>query len=370
MKKCYYITYNDIYSGIYQSQVIDVINHLNKTFNIQIELIAFVPFRLYKNQKKKIKSILPNAKVLPVLGKTNFISATSFWFSFQSIDTSAVSITRGPLAYVLAKKRFKQIVYDARAAVKAEVNEYDVAGGNIKLSNLMIQAEEEAVNSAEFYISVSKKLIEYWKQEYKKAVELSKIALVPCTVNSYSISFNQEQTFSEVVRLVYSGGIGKWQSFEKIVYLTDNLLSKQHNIEILFLTKENGLLKRLIKKYPRRVKRLWVNPDQVNDVLSKCDYGLLIRDDKITNNVASPVKFAEYLNAGLSVLISPKIGDFSEFVQSNDCGIIVKNEIPILEKVDEEKRKYNKKLCNLYFSKNAEIINKEYKKLIRFIQEN
>lgn len=367
MSKVYYITYNDTYSGIYQSQVIDVINHLNSTFNVTIQLIAFVPLRLFKHQKQQIKSKLPEANVLPILGKTTFIQTTALWFRFKNIGSKSISITRGPLAYFLAKKRFKSVIYDARAAVKAEVNEYNVTNGDIRLSNLMINAEKEAVSNADFYIAVSMKLLDYWKTEYNKDVQLSDIALVPCTVNSF-VKQDFKNT-SETIKLVYAGGTGSWQSFETIVYLLDKLLEKQSTTEIIFLTKENDSINHLIDKFPNRVQRLWVKPEEVNEILSNCDYGLLIRDDKVTNNVASPVKFAEYLNAGLSVLISPKIGDFSDFVLSNDCGYLIKDEIPTLEKVNTEKKHHNKNLSDAYFSKNSKRINDQYRKLIQFIEQ-
>jgi hypothetical protein len=48
----------------------------------------------------------------------------------------------------------------------------------------------------------------------------------------------------------------------------------------------------------------------------------MIREDTITNRVASPTKFAEYLAAGLPVLISAHIGDFSTTVRANDLGLV------------------------------------------------
>lgn len=366
MRKAYYITYNDTYSGIYQGQVIDVINHLNQTFDIEVKLIAFVPLRLYKAQKKIIKSKLDTALVLPILGKTAFVKLTSKWLSLKKTKHYS-AITRGPLAFILAKNHFKNVIYDARAAVKAEVLEYQVAGNNQELSNLMIEAEKRAVNEADFYISVTNKLVDYWKSEYQKTVNRSKIALVPCTVNAFKLDDSKLDSPDNIIRLVYAGGTGKWQSFDTIVQLLDELLGKQENTEAIFLTKENAGIDQLIEKYPNKVKRLWVKPEEVNEVLAGCDYGLLIRDDKVTNNVASPVKFAEYLNAGLSVLISPKVGDFSQFVRDNNCGIIIENKIPELTKLSKDQKEHNKTLCEKHFSKISAEINEEYKKLVEFV---
>jgi glycosyltransferase involved in cell wall biosynthesis len=59
------------------------------------------------------------------------------------------------------------------------------------------------------------------------------------------------------------------------------------------------------------------------------DYGILIRPNSITNSVASPVKFAEYLASGLQVLISDGIGDFSEFVVREKIGYLINNVVDI-----------------------------------------
>ncbi|HRN37811.1 MAG TPA: hypothetical protein PLL18_12975, partial [Flavobacteriales bacterium] len=57
-------------------------------------------------------------------------------------------------------------------------------------------------------------------------------------------------------------------------------------------------------------------------VLVGCDHALLIREDAITNRVASPTKFAEYLACGLPVVISPYIGDFSGEVDRERLGTV------------------------------------------------
>src|SRR5690606_2328804 len=55
---------------------------------------------------------------------------------------------------------------------------------------------------------------------------------------------------------------------------------------------------------------------QVAQYLAAADCGLLIRERTLVNQVASPVKFAEYLAAGVPVLISEGVGDYSEAVRS------------------------------------------------------
>lgn len=360
MEQIHYITYNDTYSGIYQSQVIDVVSHLNQSFDVSVDLIAFVPARLWIAQKKLIKSKLPSAKVFPILGSLKEVKRTGLFL--KSIQNKETAICRGPLAFLIAQGNYNKVVYDGRAAVEAEVLEYNVTG-NEKLDKLFIKAENIAINTADYFISVSSKLINYWEEKLGQKIPTENYSIIPCTLTSDNINVGKIN-YSDKVKVVYSGGTGAWQSFEKVVFLLDQLMRQQANVEVLFLTKENPYLTNLIEKYPNRCVRKWLNHNEVYNELSSCDYGILIREDKVTNRVASPVKFAEYLNAGLKILISPNIGDFSNFTIKNNCGVIVESQLPFLEKVSEAEKIKSKEMCKIYFLKNSNNIYENYKQLI------
>lgn len=364
-----YITYNDTYSGIYQSQVIDVVEFIRQNYDVRINLIAFVPIRLYKSQKSIIQSHLPGAKVYPMLGKITALERTGSLFLRKS---SRSAICRGPLAAILAKEKYAKVVYDARAAVRAEAKEYNV-GGSEEVNLLMINAEKEALQNCEGCIAVSRKLQKYWEQELglKKSENVFNI---PCTLTSkIGLRNHGDQQGSvadnKMIRVVYSGGTGPWQSFDKVVHLFTEALKKQPNLQLSFLTRENEKVDDLIKIFPDRVERKWLKHEEVNTYLDQCDYGILIREDNWTNKVASPVKFAEYLNAGLKVLISPHIGDFSEMVRTSSLGIIVEDEIPELLSTDNAEKEFNRKFCADHFFKESALIKEEYNRLIAFCND-
>ena len=115
-----------------------------------------------------------------------------------------------------------------------------------------------------------------------------------------------------------------------------------------------------IKKFPNQISIKWFDPIDVIQVLKICDYGLLIREKSITNKVASPVKFAEYLFAGLKIIISPNVGDYSKFVIENNCGYLENNIKLPLSNVTLKEKKANKELALNNFSKNSVIIKNEY----------
>jgi hypothetical protein len=359
----YYITFNDQPSGVYQSQVVDVVKTLSQLSKKKVILIAFFPLNGFSKNRAIIKSSGIESIVIPmVFGITKWR-----WYKFvlkAITNNKFAAICRGPLATVLALGNFKKVVHDGRAAVKAEIEEYNITGGNEQLNKDFCEAEQQAVMKSDFNIAVSHQLVKYWQQEFN--YHAKNHVVIPCTLtNSTNENLNLvEKQQKNTVKIVYAGGTSGWQSFEKVVDLLRDLLQRQSNVNVLFLIQEHEAVDGLISSFPDRCERMFVAHEQVHSILQSCDYGILIRDKKVTNRVASPVKFAEYLSAGLSVLISEGVGDFSEFVTKHQCGIIIHDAIPELQPLSEEEKRHNRTLCHQHFSKDSEEIIKAYQKVL------
>ena len=68
-----------------------------------------------------------------------------------------------------------------------------------------------------------------------------------------------------------------------------------------------------------------------NDVpalLNAADLGLLLLKEAPNIRTSSPVKFAEYVNCGLPVLISRNVGDYSDLVTNTGIGSVFDNATP------------------------------------------
>ena len=75
--------------------------------------------------------------------------------------------------------------------------------------------------------------------------------------------------------------------------------------------------------FPNSVINKYVPLESVKYNLLFCDYGFLVRGETMTNNVASPVKFGEYMICGLKILISKNLGDYSDVISTNNLGCII-----------------------------------------------
>lgn len=351
MMKNYYLTYNEFNSGVYKSQIIDTLN----TYNLlgrDFILIALLPLRGYFKNRKWIKSHYPNSKIFPALPTLRLLFLNVLYIFFLKSNSNV--ICRGSIATNLAlyrKDKFRKIIYDARAAIAEEHKEY----GNGKKYKRLIEIERLAVFNADYRLCVSEALVRYWNEKFQyKGAEHT---VIPCCANECkSENDTPKSSFFEKVVMVFSGSTHPWQSFSLNCNFIEKSLLKYNNVNVLFLSKKNPEIDMLISRYGNsRVKCLWVKEYEVPEYLSKCDYGILLRDDNITNNVSAPVKFGEYLINGLDVIISPSVRDYSFFVKENSCGYVwsLGDSIPPLTK--NMRRNRNKSLAKKYFTRGGDV---------------
>jgi len=363
----YYFTFNDSYSGVYHSQVIDVIN-LYKNKGYQIRLIALVSPRNFINDKKKIKQFIPDAIVLPSIPKLSNWRLNKYLLNLFASRKSII-ICRGVFSTniaLLIKSKFERIIYDGRGAIKAEQEEYGVYNST-GIEHKIWELEKEAVLKSDFRISVSTKLLEYWEKEYNyKSINH---IIIPCSVgNNHLNSFEKDYSLlgkleEDDILLVYSGSLAGWQSLDNLDELLSDIL-KNERVKILFLSQTHTTIDKLSDKFRNRIFRKWVSPSEVPKYLALADYGILLRNKNLTNKVASPVKFAEYLSAGLKVLISENIGDFSELVNNNNLGFMVKNHLYFeINQVSKQEKERIKEFARDNFSK--DVVGVKYLEIIK-----
>ncbi len=359
-----YLTYNDLPSGVYYSQVADVCNYL-KTLEADVKLVALVSVRGYFKHRKWIKAHYANATVLPMVPKHHNWKKNVFWLKWALGKHKSV-MARGPFATHLALQlkqqgKLNKVLMDARGAYAAEFKEYLNTG---LIHEDISVVEREALANSDYRIAVSHQLINHWKQEY--GLTPNNNFVIPCTLSSNSRNtFYSAEELQEIraeqgydpndIVLVYSGSVAGWQSMEAVDRFLLEQLQQNDRVKMLFLAQVALESLQAYQQFPDRVKKAWLAPEQVHGMLSACDYGILLRNNTVTNQVASPTKFAEYLHAGLSVLISPHIGDYSEFVKNNACGVIIEVDKGTVElhQIDYAKKQELFTLAQSNFTKEA-----------------
>jgi hypothetical protein len=339
--------------GIFSSQVIDVCTFLRNNLECKVTLISFVSLRGFGKTRNRIREQMPDAIVLPMWPGIQRWKKNGWLLrrTLRTLDHQRI-IARGPFAAMLALKNSSAgVCFDARGAYAAEFSEYNVGSNKIGVEEIK-RIEAEVIDRASNLIAVSSPLVQYWKREYGYTAD--KHVIIPCTLSG-NVDLNGEDHGKDKLRIVFSGGNGKWQSLDLLSQLLEPAFERNKNIELFLLTQTPADSIALKIKYPERVHVKWLQkPEEVHALLRTCDYGWLVRENTVTNQVASPVKFAEYLAAGLSVVISENLGDFSSFVKDNECGVVIQGAIlDTLEPISIEQRRRNQELAKKYFLKEA-----------------
>lgn len=330
MSRILYLTYNDAPSGIYAGQVIDVCRFLADELMHEVQLTAFVSMRGFSANKEKITKTFPNAVVLRQFPKARYWRMNRFLLkrAVRKFRPDTI-IARGPFAAGLAldlKKSglVKRVVFDGRGAYVAELQEYNVVPDE-RVKNEIENVERRAVIESDRRIAVSQALVDYWKDRFLYSGTAHEI--IPCTLNSGHLAAAPSEDRVRATReklgvkeneilIVYSGSAAGWQSLDGMDQLLP-MLEQQPELRVLLLVPALPQQLELVKRFSDRIVQRWVNPAEVAELLGAADYGWLVREASVTNRVASPVKFAEYLFAGLPVLISPGLGDYSKLVEKD-----------------------------------------------------
>ena len=230
-----------------------------------------------------------------------------------------------------------KLVFEARGAGNEEIahSEKEIKETYIKRikRRISIFNEKLLLNKSDKIICVSKALRDYYVTKFKLNYEA--FSVFPGAADSDYFfydkevrnSFREKLNFSKKdIVIVYSGRLEmKWEIPDKIFDFFKVLNSNKINYKLLLITPDVAIAKELIKEYNLEglVFVLAISFKDVNKYLNASDVGLLLREDVVMNNVASPTKFAEYLMAGLPVIISAAVHDFAETVKSTEFGVVV-----------------------------------------------
>ena len=138
--------------------------------------------------------------------------------------------------------------------------------------------------------------------------------VVPKNLENYITE--KEQNKSDIVHIIYSGNLQKWQNIDLMLQTIQNNLFSNFRYQIL--TGNLQEMEKKLKQYGLEKSELIrinsVSPEELSQYYKKSNYGFILRDDIAVNNVACPTKLVEYMNFGIiPITLSDNIGDFLEY---------------------------------------------------------
>jgi glycosyltransferase involved in cell wall biosynthesis len=227
-------------------------------------------------------------------------------------------------------------VYDARGDFEGEMRMHAEAAGTppAQLERDLRQAfamRQTAIDGAAHVLCVSTVLRDRFVALH--GLDPARCTVVPCVADADK--FGLDEAARAAMRgtlgiedrfvVVYPGRFGAWHYNEETFAVVRGLMDADPSVFFLVLTPDTdaaaAFATRMLPngRYEIRSAR----HDEVPRYLCASDLGILLRAPHPTNEVACPTKFAEYVLAGLPVLISSGIGDCSPFVARNGAGVVL-----------------------------------------------
>lgn len=170
------------------------------------------------------------------------------------------------------------------------------------------------------YIYVSPYMMEFYSDS--RFVKNKPILIVPCISDlNYDNSPKIPNSFC------YLGGMAEWQNFPTIIKMMNEINENYPQSTFKIATKELDICKKIIddfgsEKIKAKIKLYSLSSKkEIENFLSTCEYGFLIRDDIIVNQVSSPIKMAEYLSCGVNLITTSAVRSYSPLLK--EAGIIL-----------------------------------------------
>jgi glycosyltransferase involved in cell wall biosynthesis len=216
-----------------------------------------------------------------------------------------------PLPYLW--KFNHKTVLDLHGVVPEEL----VFMGRRKLATFYSFAEWVMVKNCRLVVVVTQKMRQHFLTKYGGYLDASRILTLPNMVPRQVLPPEPrcERAESPILRLIYAGGVHKWQNIDLMMGTLRQLATVREDWQARIYVPENAIFE-VQEKVDQACggSRIAVGSLPHSEVMKEyatADAGFILRDATLLNKVAMPTKLVEYMNYGVvPIVLSPDIGDF------------------------------------------------------------
>ncbi len=295
---------------ICKSQLLPFYDYVQSN-NIECRILNHASNSQLKNTETKYRSLLIFSLTNDIGGYVYVRSLFDYFSIFLSRFFSLKPVT---------------IIYDFRGLVSEE----SYMRNKSTLKRFILRLMEKFVyRNADFIHTVSESFKDYLANRYFSRP----INVIPCCVSGPPLV--RKSNSPDIFRFVYLGSLAHWQHFEETVIYFKKIQQHHQNINLTVLTSDSVKASEILTRYDvTNFDVKTIRPEDVKLELANYHFGFLLRDVSIVNQVASPIKFLEYLEAGVIPIITKNVGDYSNIVNKEKVGVIVDLENPVVGPFD------------------------------------
>ncbi|WP_417884428.1 glycosyltransferase [Vibrio rumoiensis] len=188
--------------------------------------------------------------------------------------------------------------------------------------------EKIAVKNANIVLTVTDTMKQYLADKYRIDLKEKGVTL-PIFQNANSDECHKSSD-SEQLKVIYAGGLHKWQQVGKMLSAIEQVRDK---FKVYFFCPQPEKISESISPEALKSSNIEIgckSSDELRNFYKFSDFGFILREDIIVNNVSCPTKLIEYLDYDIiPVIDTPKIGDFYNYgMEYIDIQDFVKGNIP------------------------------------------
>lgn len=229
-----------------------------------------------------------------------------------------------------------RLLFDCRGMLGDEAVDAGVWTRDRLEYRLVKRYERRAFRRAEGVVVLTRAL-ERWLEQEKMIGESTHVAVIPCCVDLAKFHIDADVRtrarralgLDNKLVLTYSGGLGSWYLEEEMARFAGMVRRKRADAVALVLSPSdttrfrNALAAQGFEDHAIRV--LKIPPRQMPETLIAGDIGLSFIKSCFSKMGSSPTKVAEYLAAGLPVVLNGDIGDQAELADASDACVVLRS---------------------------------------------
>lgn len=182
------------------------------------------------------------------------------------------------------------------------------------------------------FFVVSDALKNYLINRYKMKKGV-KFLVVPCATKMNDTLFAEYDEYRSIYRakygikqdekvFIYSGGISAWQCIPQTIALYEKIKRNlNQKTKLLIFSHRNDFFKGFSDKDDSIIIDSY-GPQELSKALFAGDFAFMLREDCVTNNVAFPNKYLEYVQSRMKIITTPYVYEVSKQIREYDLGFI------------------------------------------------
>ncbi len=401
--KVAYLTIEDVSSGLFKTQVLDILDEIyNQDNNIQFDIIIINrPWHYFKHRvslrkyRKYFNGKSISLKYIPLLpplrnSLRHFVPSVfvtkwlSLIFNFRLIiDNYDILHCRSYWPTIAVSNKLMPIIFDLRSLWLLE----NVSTGEIQPNSNSYSywknVEISCIKKSMFSTCVSKGMVEY----VKNISPFSKVELIPISVNEDQFGFDLKKRSHNRKKLqwqnnivfIYSGSLGQsGVNINTIMELMRKIISINESHRILIVTSEKSThFKSLMDSFSidiHKYKIINPNLNEISGWLDAADIGIHALPRQLDSNTRLGTKVVEYWINGLPVIVNQNVGAAVEYIKTEKIGFVLEDNVQdsnlndTVKSLLSLKRNFIANFAKKEFS--SKIISSYYLKLYREIISN